>query len=536
MDSEDGIRLRKLQALRPIQTKPIKEMPQSSDHDDHFLKEEEEEPLSPAGRLFLEPTFNLHVIAIMGCKTKIHPDVVKANLPLTLLKHPRFSSLLDKTDGGTEKWVRTKVDLDKHIIIPDMDSNMKSSSSGDKYLEDYIYNLTKTPMDKSRPLWDLHLLNIKTSEAESCFLSNTLMSLLLACTRQISNPEALPTIPTAAKKKNGGPTEIGFVGRMWRCFLGVWWVLQLLRNTFVDILVFIATALFLKDTQTPIKGPPGSELKPRQIVFKIVSLDDMKLIKNAMDVTINDVAVGITQAGLSKYLNRRYGLDQDNKNTQIENNNNLPNKIRLRSILFFNIRPSVGIQVCRECYIYTHKNHLQTIYIMCILQALADMMEKNTKAKWGNSFGYVVLPFTIALMDDPLDYIRQAKATIDRKRHSLEALCTFSIVGLIYKFLGIKKASAFFQRLFTSTTVAFSNVVGPLEELGFYSHPMAYIAATTFGQANELMVHFQSYVNKMTIVLSVDENTIPNPHQLIEDIAESLKLIKDFITKKELAN
>ncbi|KAL5542480.1 hypothetical protein UlMin_010190 [Ulmus minor] len=518
MDSEDGIRLRKLQALRPIQTKPMKEMPQSSDHDDHFLKEEEEEPVSPAGRLFLEPTFNLHVIAIMGWKTKIYPDVVKANLPLTLLKHHRFSSLLNKTDGGTEKWVRTKVDLDKHIIIPDMDSNMNSSSSGDKYLEDYIYNLTKTPMDKSRPLWDLHLLNIKTSEAESVGIfrihhslgdGTSLMSLLLACMRQTSNPEALPTLPTAAKKKNGGPTEIGFVGRMWRGFLGVWWVLQLLRNTFVDVLVFIATALFLKDTQTPIKGPPGSELKPRRIVFKIVSLDDMKLIKNAMDATINDVAVGITQAGLSKYLNRRYGLDQDNKNTQIENNNNLPNKIRLRSILFVNIRPSVGIQ------------------------ALADMMEKNTKAKWGNSFGYVVLPFTIALMDDPLDYIRQAKATIDRKKHSLEALCTFSIVGLIYKFSGIKKASAFFQRLFTSTTVAFSNVVGPLEEIGFYSHPMAYIAATTFGQANELMVHFQSYVNKMTIVLSVDEDTIPNPHQLIEDIAESLKLIKDFISKKE---
>ncbi|KAL5571423.1 hypothetical protein UlMin_021020 [Ulmus minor] len=496
-------------------------MPQSSDLDDHFLKEEEEEPLSPAGRLFHEPNFNIHVIAIMGCKTKIYPDVFKANLPHTLLKHPRFSSLLDKKDGGTMKWVRTKVNLDKHIIIPDMDSNMNSSSSGDKYLEDYIYNLTKTTIDKSRPLWDLHLLNIKTSEAESVVIFRThhslgdgisLMSLLLACMRQISNPEALPTLPTAAKKKNGGPTKIGFVGRIWRCFLGVWWVLQLLRNTFVDVLVFIATALFLKDTQTLIKGPSGSEFKPRRIVFKIVSLDDMKLIKNAMDVTINDVAVGITQAGLSKYLNRRYGLDQDNKNTQIENNNNLPNKIRLRSILFVNIRPSGGIQ------------------------ALADMMEKNTNAKWGNSFGYVVLPFTIALKDDPLDYIRQAKATIDCKKHSLEALCTFSIAGLVFKFFGIKKASAFFQRLFTSTTMAFSNVVGPLEEIGFYSHPMAYLAATTYGQANELMVNFQSYVNKMTIVLSVDEDTIPNPHQLNEDIAESLKLIKDFITKKELAN
>lgn len=66
------------------------------------------------------------------------------------------------------------------------------------------------------------------------------------------------------------------------------------------------------------------------------------------------------------------------------------------------------------------------------------MMEKNTKAKWGNWFGYVLLPFTIALKDDPLDYIRQAKATIDRKKHSFEALGSFLIAGFVYNFFGFK--------------------------------------------------------------------------------------------------
>ena len=49
------------------------------------------------------------------------------------------------------------------------------------------------------------------------------------------------------------------------------------------------------------------------------------------------------------------------------------------------------------------------------------MMEKDTEAKWGNWMGYVLLPFTIGLRDDPLDYIRHAKATVDRKKNSLEA-------------------------------------------------------------------------------------------------------------------
>lgn len=48
------------------------------------------------------------------------------------------------------------------------------------------------------------------------------------------------------------------------------------------------------------------------------------------------------------------------------------------------------------------------------------------------------------------------------------------------------------------------------------------------------MINFQSYVNKMTTVLSVDEGTIPNPHQLCEDIAESLKLIKDAVVASGL--
>ena len=71
-------------------------------------------------------------------------------------------------------------------------------------------------------------------------------------------------------------------------------------------------------------------------------------------------------------------------------------------------------------------------------QALADMMEKGTEAKWGNWIGYVLLPFTIALRDDPLDYVREAKAIIDRKKRSLEAIYTFSISELFLKLFGIK--------------------------------------------------------------------------------------------------
>lgn len=69
-------------------------------------------------------------------------------------------------------------------------------------------------------------------------------------------------------------------------------------------------------------------------------------------------------------------------------------------------------------------------------QALADMMAKNSKAKWGNLLGYLLLPFNIALQDDPLDYVRQAKAIMDRKKHSYEAPCTYLCARLLQKVVG----------------------------------------------------------------------------------------------------
>ena len=49
-----------------------------------------------------------------------------------------------------------------------------------------------------------------------------------------------------------------------------------------------------------------------------------------------------------------------------------------------------------------------------------------------------------------------------------------------------------------------------------------------------LTIHFQSYVDKMTIVLAVDPKVIPDPEQLLEDLEESLKLIREAAVKQGL--
>lgn len=78
------------------------------------------------------------------------------------------------------------------------------------------------------------------------------------------------------------------------------------------------------------------------------------------------------------------------------------------------------------------------VVMLSIKQDLADMMAKGSKTKWGNLIGYLLLPFNIALQDDPLEYVRQAKAAIDRKKLSREAICTYSCAELVLRTFGAK--------------------------------------------------------------------------------------------------
>ncbi len=72
------------------------------------------------------------------------------------------------------KWTPTTVELENHVIVPNLDPYIENP---DQFVEDHVLNLTKNDMDLSQPLWELHLLNIITSDAEQleCFESTTQM-------------------------------------------------------------------------------------------------------------------------------------------------------------------------------------------------------------------------------------------------------------------------------------------------------------------------------------------------------------------------
>ncbi|KAL7233027.1 hypothetical protein ACSBR1_016803 [Camellia fascicularis] len=78
----------------------------------------------------------------------------------------------------------------------------------------------------------------------------------------------------------------------------------------------------------------------------LVEIISEKIKARFCEHAINDVALAITQAGLSWYLNRRYGEMNEVDERATERKNNLPKNIRFRSTLLINIRPSTGIRAC----------------------------------------------------------------------------------------------------------------------------------------------------------------------------------------------
>ncbi|CAN1250599.1 Wax ester synthase/diacylglycerol acyltransferase 5 [Linum perenne] len=452
------------------------------------------EALSPAARLFHSPKFNCYIVAIMGYKTKINPAAVMSGVERTLIKHPRFSSKLvvDGYKGRKMKWEKTVVNLNDHIVIPNVGDD--SVESPDEFVGDYVSHLSTFPLDSSKPLWELHLLNVKTSDAEAVGVFKihhsvgdgaSLVSLLLACTRISSDPQALPTVPIRKR------TRVDVSSGLCWIFLFIWMLLKMTWNTLVDSFLLAATMLFLTDTKTPIKAPTKEGQKPRRFVHRTLSLDDIKLVKNSMNTVFPDLA-------------------GENERPSGTERKDLPRNMRLRACVLVNLRPTRGIQ------------------------DLAGLMAKGPKAKWGwgNWIGYLMLPLTIARQDDPLDHIRGAKSVDDRKKLSLEPILTCLGARIVIQTLGVKVASWIANRVLFNTTLAFSNMVGPVEEISFYGHPVSYLAPSVYGHPHALTIHFQSYCNKMTVSLAVDPEVIPDPHVLCDDIEDSLKVIKEAVVKK----
>ncbi|GKF82585.1 O-acyltransferase WSD1-like protein [Tanacetum coccineum] len=94
-------------------------------------------------------------------------------------------------------------------------------------------------------------------------------------------------------------------------------------------------------------------------------------------------------------------------------------------------------------------------------------------------------------------------------------------------------AAKILQKVEARTTLWFSNIPGPQEEVAFCGHEIVYLAPSSYGQTAALMITAVSYVDKVTFAVSVDDEIVRDPQNLCDDLQESLHLIKTAVLAGE---
>ncbi|XVF01282.1 hypothetical protein REPUB_Repub04eG0074500 [Reevesia pubescens] len=461
-----------------------------------------DEPLTPAGRLFLQPQTNIVIHCIARGKNPIDLDAVKSTVKSSLMvQHPRFCSLLVRDKNGFEHWRRTQLDIDQHVIVINnrldkSDNSMEETGEDDEVaVNQYVADLTvSSPLSTNKPLWELHILM-----AHKCAVFRihhalgdgiSLMSMLMASCRRADDADALPRmVPEKSQEFKGGK------GREWFwLFSVIWGFLKMVWFTLMFVMEFAVRSLLVCDKKTVITGGAGVELWPRKLATARFLLEDMKQVKKAIpNTTINDVLFGVVSSGLSRYLDHRTP-------------NAVHEGLRMTGVAMVNLRAQPG------------------------LQDLSKLMKANSEARWGNKFGVILLPvYHHKGGNNPLEYLKRAKTMVDRKKHSLEAYFSYRIGDLVMSVLGPKYPCLLNYRLLCNTTFTISNLIGPLEEITLAGNPISSIKVNTSSLPQAITMHVLSYAGKAEMQILVAKDIIPDPEFLAKCFEDALLEMKEAV-------
>ncbi|GLJ14171.1 hypothetical protein SUGI_0227460 [Cryptomeria japonica] len=444
-------------------------------------------PLSPLACLTSDALFDSYILAIVGFKKEIDVNSLKILLRNNLAQHQRFSSVVVKDKHNNLKWELREVALEDHVIVPCFSL---STVENPNFINEYTSSLvTAPPLNPCRPLWEVHVLHVSSGDAAASLVFRSHHSLgdsvsvlsLINSTRKAANPNVSSSIP---QHKSSGQRSTAFLQIFCNVVAGLWF-------TFLCLIQYGATLLWKQDRNL-LRQDSRSKIGPKHLAHVTLSIEDICLVKNAVNGTLNDVIMGALSAGFLRYMSR---LQVPEKH--------LPLNTRLRAMVPVNMRP------------------------FTMLKDLDSNMKNPSKATWGNIVGLWMFPLPMFHYGDPLQYCRDTRMISRRKKLSYEASLTYGLT----KYMPTKLLAYIVGRLGASTTLGFSNVMGPVEQIELSDNPITHIIPTAHVNYHSIVIHFMSYAGKGKLVALVSEDVIPDPQQLCEDCADALQVMKEAAAK-----
>lgn len=312
------------------------------------MSEQQREPMSNVDTAWLRmerPTNLMMIAGVMIFAGRLDPKRIRDLLAERFLAFARFRQRAVQSAGGPWWETDQEFDIDWHVRV------VALPGAADKpELEAFVSELTSTPLDHSRPLWQFHVVEnyrgggVLIGRIHHCYADGlALVQVLLSLTDTAQRPKARAARAKASLKSDRGgvlerlfeqaglPKLLAAGEKTWETLAGLLAepsVAAEFAREGTEITRELAIAITLSDDPiTAFKGPLGNV--KRVAWAEPLPLDEVKTLGRALGCTVNDVLLACAAGALRGYL-RDVGED--------------PDGLTIRATVPVNLRPLEHVQ------------------------------------------------------------------------------------------------------------------------------------------------------------------------------------------------
>jgi WS/DGAT/MGAT family acyltransferase len=265
------------------------------------------------------PTNLMMITGVMMFETPLDIRTLRKVIETKFLAYPRFRQKAVDTPTGAFWQDDADFDLDWHVRLTALPGR-----GGKRELERLTSQMASTPLDKTKPLWQFHLVekfgggSALISRIHHCYADGiALVQVLLSLTEMGDHPKRKAALAKRwLKKEEHAPVakRVGAIdrymqlgGKMLEKGMDIYrdpTLAAVLATEGVDIAKEIGLALSLSDDpETVLKGRLG--VSKRVAWAEPLPLEEVKSVSRALRCTVNDILMASATGALRSYMLER---------------------------------------------------------------------------------------------------------------------------------------------------------------------------------------------------------------------------------------
>ena len=435
------------------------------------------------------PSNLMQIVGVMIFDGALDEARLRAAIEQRMLGFARFRQVVSQQNGGYAWCDDPDFDLDHHLrraVLP--------GAGGQAELERFVADLASTPLNPSRPLWEMHLVDtsiggqalvtrIHHSIADGIALVGVLLSMA------DDSPQPLPRSTRKTARNDGAhdpfwlamwrpATDAMLNGirlstNLWAKYVGlVTNPLQALEYSRLGTAIageIGKLALMPDDSPTRFKGKPGTS---KRVAWSApISLPEVKAVGRVLGCSVNDMLLSAAAGALRGYL--------ADKGDAVEG-------VEIRALVPVNLR------------------------------------RPQDQGQLGNRFGLVALELPVGI-ENPLARLYATRDRMLALKDSMQAPLTLAILGAVGMAPKIAQAKVL-DLLASKATAVMTNVPGPQQALyvagARLRQPLFWVPQS--GDIG-MGVSILSYDNRVQFGLITDKGLVPDPEQVVARFASEFE-------------